>query len=159
MREREEAQRIQDDIMRGQKVREAKEKERKEYLKWRRGIRQEEKRREKFIAAETKKRERKEYLKWTHEIRENERDISTRPILVSSAIRRNTQKWIIKGDDYVDQTVFLNSTSHKVISFINSIDSVGKKVHTVLVCKMVRTDPETGKNTLPSPTSVVKRIA
>ena len=144
MREREEAQRIQDEIMRGEKERETKEKERKEFLKWKREIRLEKKRRE---AAETKKKEREKFLKWRREIKENELEIRTRPILVSSAIKKNTQKWIIKGDDNVDPTVFLNSTSHKVIRLINSIDSVGKKVHTILVCKIVRADPETAKDT------------
>ena len=71
-----------------------------------------------------------------------------RPILVSEAIRRNTSKWMIPGGGFKDPLVFLESTTPAVERLINSTDSVGKKVHTVLVCKMVRTDPETGKNTL-----------
>ena len=70
-----------------------------------------------------------------------------RPILVSEAIRRNTSKWMIPGGGFKDPLVFLESTTLAVERLINSINSVGKKVHTVLVCKMVRTDPETGKNT------------
>ena len=37
-------------------------------------------------------------------------------------------------------TIFLESTSQAVERLINSTDSVGKKVHTVLVRKLVRTD-------------------
>ena len=70
-----------------------------------------------------------------------------RPTLVSEAIRRNTSKWMIPGRGFKDPLVFLESTTPAVERLINSIDSVGKKVHTVLVCKMVRTDLETGKNT------------
>ena len=70
-----------------------------------------------------------------------------RPILVSEAIRRNTSKWMVPGGGFKDPLVFLESTTPAVERLINSINSVGKKVHTVLVCKMVRTDPETGKNT------------
>ena len=77
-----------------------------------------------------------------------------RPILVSEAIRRNTSKWMIPGGGFKDPLI-LESTTPAVERLINSIDSVGEKVHTVLVCKMVRTDLETGKNTL---TSVVKPI-
>ena len=134
MRGREEAQRIQDEIMRDQEG-----KERKEFLKWKRETKREKKRREKVIAAVTKKKEREEFLKWKREIKENELEIRTRPMLNSSAIKKNTQKWLIKGDDYIDPTIFLNSTSHKVIGLINSIDHVGKKVNTVLICKMVKT--------------------
>ena len=53
---------------------------------------------------------------------------------------------MIPGRGFKDPLVFLESTTPAVERLINSIDSVGKKVHTVLVCKMVRTDPETGKN-------------
>ena len=70
-----------------------------------------------------------------------------RPILVSEAIRRNTSKWMIPGGGFKDPLVVLESTTPAVQRLINSIDSVGKKAHTVLVCKMVRTGPETGKNT------------
>ena len=72
-------------------------------------------------------KEREEFLKWKREIHENELEIRTRPILVSSAIKKNTQKWIIKGDDYVDPTVFLENTTSTVERLISSIDSVGKR--------------------------------
>ena len=71
-----------------------------------------------------------------------------RPILVSEAIKRNTSKWMIPGGGFKDPLVFLENTTPAVERLINSIDSVGKKVHTVLVCKMVRTNRETGKNTI-----------
>ena len=58
MREREEAQRIQDEIMHDQEG-----KERKEFLKWKREIKREKKRREKVIAAGTKKRKGKNFLR------------------------------------------------------------------------------------------------
>ena len=70
-----------------------------------------------------------------------------RPTLVSEAIRRNTSKWMIPGGEFKDPNIFLESTAPAVERLINSIDSVGKKVYTVLVCKMVRTNPETGINT------------
>ena len=54
---------------------------------------------------------------------------------------------MIPGGGFKDPAVFLESTTPAVERLINSIDSVGKKVHTVLVCKMVRTNPETGKDT------------
>ena len=55
---------------------------------------------------------------------------------------------MIPGGGFKDPVVFLESTTLAVERLINSIDSVGKKVHTVLVCKMVRSNPETGKDTL-----------
>ena len=71
-----------------------------------------------------------------------------KPTLISEAIRKNTSKWIIPGGGFQDPTVFLEITTPVVERLINSIDSVGKKVHTVLVCKMGRSNPETGKDTL-----------
>lgn len=71
-----------------------------------------------------------------------------RPILVSEAIRRNTSKWVIHGDGFKDPEILLESTTSAVDELINSTDSVGKKVHVVLVCKMVRTDPETGRDVI-----------
>ena len=46
-----------------------------------------------------------------------------------------------------DPAVFLESTAPAVERLINSINSAGKKVNVVLTCKMVKTDPATGKNT------------
>ena len=71
---------------------ETKKRERKEYLKWRNEIEQEGERRE---AIETKKRETDEFLKWDREIKENELALNMgKPILISSAIHKNTQKWL-----------------------------------------------------------------
>ena len=70
-----------------------------------------------------------------------------RPILVSEAIRRNTSKWAINGDGFKGPVVFLESRTPAVERLINSIDRVWKKVHAVLVCKMVRTNPETEEDT------------
>ena len=67
------------------------------------------------------------------------------PILISRAIRRNTQKWFVKGDGYNDSDVFLKSTAPAVERLIDSIGSAGKKVNVVLICKMMKTDPATGK--------------
>ena len=55
---------------------------------------------------------------------------------------------MIPGGGFKDPLVFLESTTPAVERLINSIDSVGKKVYTVLVCKMGRSNPETGKDTL-----------
>ena len=55
---------------------------------------------------------------------------------------------MIPGGGFKDPLVFLENTTPAVERLINSIDSVGKKVHTALVCKMGRTNPETGKTNL-----------
>ena len=70
-----------------------------------------------------------------------------RPILISNAIRRNTQKWLVKGDGYKDPLIFLKSTAPTVERLIDSVDSEGKKVSVFLVCKMMKTDLDTGKTT------------
>ena len=67
------------------------------------------------------------------------------PILISRTIRRNTQKWFVKGDEYNDPDVFLKSTAPAVGRLIDSIGSAGKKVNAVLICKMVKTGLATGK--------------
>ena len=71
-----------------------------------------------------------------------------RPRLISKAIKKSTSKWAISGNNFKDPKVFLDITTPTVERLINSTDSVGKKVNTVLVCKMVRTDSTTGKNTI-----------
>ena len=129
-------------------------------------IRDEEKRRkreEKKRRRETKKEyERKERFriakkKLESKFKKNEKSgKNLRPILVSEAIRRNTSKWMIPGGGFKDPLVFLESITPAVERLINSIDSVEKKVHTVLVCKMGRTNPEPEKIPSPSPTSAVK---
>ena len=70
------------------------------------------------------------------------------PILVSDAIRKNTSKYMIPGGAFKDPNVFLERTTAAVGRLINSVNSVGKKVHVVMVCKMVRTDARTGKDTI-----------
>lgn len=44
--------------------------------------------------------------------------------------------------------VVLDFTTEHVERLINSTNSVGKKVNTVLVCKMIRSDPATGENVI-----------
>ena len=72
---------------------------------------------------------------------------SAQPILISHAIRKNTQKWFVKGAGYKDPCIFLDSTTPAVIRLIDSVNSAGKKVNVVLICKMMKTDPATGENT------------
>ena len=70
---------------------------------------------------------------------------NVRPILISNAIRRNTQKWLVKGDiGYEDPLIFLKSTAPTVEHLIDSVNSAGK---IVLICKMMKTDLATGKTT------------
>ena len=136
----------------------------KETKRWEREINREEKRRaaaekrraaaEKRRAAAEKRRaaakkkfrtNRNKLQKKLERIHKQGKNV--RPRLVSNAIRNNTSKWVIDGTNFKDPKVFLNVTSQAVIGLIKSIDSVGKKVNTVLVCKMVRSDPTTGKKT------------
>ena len=122
----------------------------KETKRWEREINQEEKRRavaKKRQAAAKKKfrTNRNKLQKKLEKIRKQGKNV--RPRLVSNAIRNNTSKWIIDGTNFKDPKVFLNVTTPSVNGLINSINSVGKKVNTVLVCKMVRSDPATGKKT------------
>ena len=154
-------------------ARETRRRERAEAARWNREIRQEEGRRVRVTAAETKRRERAEFLKWSKEIHAEEtrqefqrwkgkkkflevrkrlarvlqHQKNVRPILISNAIRRNTQKWLVKGDGYKDPLVFLKSTAPTVERLIDSVNSAGKKVNVVLICKMMKTDPATGKTT------------
>ena len=53
----------------------------------------------------------------------------------------------MKGDGYKDLLIFLKSTAPTVERLINSINSAGKKVNVVLICKMMKMDPATGKTT------------
>ena len=123
----------------------------KETQKWEREIRNEEKRQAKVL-DDLKWRGKKKFGDIRRKLENKLKKIkksgkNIRPTLVSEAIRRNTSKWAINGDGFKDPVVFLESTTPAVERLIISIDSVGKKVHTVLVCKMVRTNPETGKDT------------
>ena len=163
MREREELMRRKEEV-KSQKRREKEERMRKkadedrlkkETKRWEKEIRDDEKRRkleEKKRRQETKKEyERKERFRIAKKKLESKfkkMGKNLKPILVSEAIRRNTSKWMIPGGGFKDPLVFLENTTPAVERLINSIDSVGKKVHTVLVCKMGRTNPETGKDTL-----------
>ena len=69
------------------------------------------------------------------------------PVLISDAIRGNTQKWVFKGNDYKHPVVFLENTGPAVVRLINSINSAGKKVNGVLTKKLVKSDPVTGEDT------------
>ena len=75
-------------------------------------------------------------------IREEGRHL--RPTQVSEAIRGRTGKWTIDGGGFKDPIVFLDVTTPAVERLINGVDSVGKKVHTSLRLKLVRSDPSTG---------------
>ena len=142
MREREELMR----------KRESQAKLKKETQKWEREIKKEEKRQARVLDDlkwKGKKKFRDIRKRLDNKLKKIEKSgKNIRPILISEAIRRNTSKWIIPGGGFKDPAVFLESTTPAVERLINSIDSVGKKVHTVLVCKMVRTNPETGKDTI-----------
>ena len=123
---------------------------RKETQKWEREIGKEEKRQVKIL-DDLKWRGKKKFRDIRKKLQNKLKKIeksgkNIRPILISEAIRRNTSKWIINGDGFKDPEVFLESTTPAVERLINSIDSVGKKVNAILVCKMVRTNPETGRD-------------
>ena len=152
---------------------ETRKRERAEASKWRREIEKEKTRREKVKAAGTKRRERAEFLKWSKGIHaeETRREFqrwkgkkkflkvrkrlarvlqhqkNVRPILISRAIRRNTEKWLVKSDGYKDPLIFLTSTAPTVERLIDSVSSAGKKVNVILICKMMKTAPATGKTT------------
>ena len=122
----------------------------KETQKWEREIRKEEKRQVKILddlkwRGKKKFRDiRKKLQNKLKKIEKSGKNIG--PILISEAIRRDTSKWVINGNGFKDPEVFLESTTSAVERLINSIDSVGKKVNTILVCVMVRTNPETGRD-------------
>ena len=155
-------------------ARETRRRERTEAARWNCEIRQEG-RRVRVTAAGTKRRERAEFLKWSKEIHAEEtrqefqgwkgkkkflkvrkrlarvlqHQKNVRPILISHAIHRNIQKWLVKGDGYKDPLIFLKSTAPTVERLIDSVNSAGKKVNVVLICKMMKTDPATGKTRTP----------
>ena len=118
---------------------------------WEKEINQEEKRRaaakKRQAAAKKKFRTNRNKLQKKLE-RIQKQGKNVRPRLVSNAIRNNTSKWSIDGTNFKGPRVFLNVTTPSVIGLINSINSIGKKIKTVLVCKMVRSDPATGKKTI-----------
>ena len=123
----------------------------KERKKWKREIRQEEHRQAKVLDGlrwkGSKKRlrdNRRKLQKNLIKIHQEGRNL--RPRLVSEAIRRNTSKWSINGGGFRDPRTILDITTPAVKRLINSIDSVGKKVHTSLKLKLVRTDPESNTN-------------
>ena len=82
------------------------------------------------------------------EIQANERRLprQLRPVLITDAIRGNTQKWTFKGTGQKDPVVFLDQTVDATVWLIDSINSAGKKVNGVLTLKLVKSDPVTGKN-------------
>ena len=135
-----------------QQAKENKQGAERERKRWEREIKQEEKRQAKVL----------DDLRWKGSkkfgnirnklqkklLRIQKQGKKIRPRLVSEAIRKNTSKWSIDGKNFKDPRVFLDVTTRTVKRLIDSIDSVGKKVNTVLVCKMVRSDPATGENTI-----------
>ena len=126
-------------------ARKTRRRERAEAARWNREIRQEEGRRVRVTAAETKRRERAEFLKWSKEIHAEEtpqefqrwkgkkkclkvrkrlarvlqHQNNVHPILISNAICKNTQKWLVKGDGYKDPLIFLKSTAPTVERLID----------------------------------------
>ena len=113
-----------------------------QFLKWLKEIHAEETRRE-FQRREGKKK----FLtvrKRLSRVIQHQKNV--RPILIFHAIRRNTQ-WLVKGDGYKAPLIFLKSTAPIVERLIDSVNSAGKKVNVVLICKMMKTDPATGKTT------------
>jgi hypothetical protein len=70
------------------------------------------------------------------------------PELVSNALRKRTEKWVIDGNGYKDPKIFLDGTTEHVERLVNNTDSIGKKVYTSLYCEMIRSDPETGVDTI-----------
>ena len=113
----------------------------KETLKWEQEIRKEEKRQAKVLDG-LKWRGKKKfgYIRRKLEnklkkIKKSGRNI--RPTLISEVIGRNTSKWAINRDGFKDPVVFLENTTPAVERLIISTNSIGKKVHTILVCKMV----------------------
>ena len=69
------------------------------------------------------------------------------PVLISNAIRGQTQKWSFKGDGYKDPVFFLEQTTASAVRLIDSIGSAGKKVNGEFTLKLVKSDPVTGKDT------------
>ena len=133
-----------------QEAKENKQRLAMETKQWEREIKQEEKRQAKVLDDLRWKGSKKfgnirnKLQRKLGKIQEQGKNI--RPRLVSEAIKKNTSKWSINGGIFKDPKVFLDVTTPTVKRLIDSIDSVGKKVNTVLVCKMVRSDPATGEN-------------
>ena len=69
------------------------------------------------------------------------------PVLISNAIRGQTQKWSFPGGAHKDPVIFLEQTSASAVRLIDSINSAGKKVNGVLTLELVKSDPVTGKDT------------
>ncbi len=65
------------------------------------------------------------------------------PTLVSSAFKRDTDKWKISGAGYKDPLVFLNNIRSAVRGIVDGVVGM-KKVYTLLLCEMEREDPKTG---------------
>ncbi|CAB4045092.1 Hypothetical predicted protein, partial [Paramuricea clavata] len=66
--------------------------------------------------------------------------------LVSSAIEKNTAKWMIPGDEFKDPWVFLNSARSEVEKIVNDVEGA-KKVYLVLTCELVKEDSKTKQKT------------
>ncbi len=101
-----------------------------------------------WLVSHTPKTARKRYTV-VHNVRKKKimslygRYPPTIPVLVSSAIKKNTAKWKISGDGYKDPLVFFNNVRSAVGGVINGVSGT-KKVYTVLLCLMGRENPKTG---------------
>ena len=119
----------------------------KETQKWEREVRKKEKRQAKVLDDlrwKGKKKFRTIKTKLQNKLKKIEKNV--KPVLVSDAIKKNTSKWVISGDSFKDPVVFLENTTPAVGRLIISTSGVGKKVNTVLVCKMVKTNAATREN-------------
>ena len=125
----------------------------RETQKWDREIKQEERRQAKVLDdlkwRGSKKKFRTIRTRLQSKLtRIEESGKNIRPRLISNAIKRNTSKWGISGENFKDPRIFLDITTPTVERLIHSTDSVRKKVNTVLMRKMMRTDLVTGKDTI-----------
>lgn len=124
----------------------------KETQKWEREIKKEERRQAKVLDDlrwRGSKKFRTIRTKLQNKLKRIEKSgKNIRPRLISNAIKKNTTKWGINGNGFKDPVAFLDITTPAVERLINSTDSVGKKVNTVLVCKMIRSNAATAENTI-----------
>ncbi len=65
----------------------------------------------------------------------------TNSVLVSEAIRGNTVKWIISGEDFKDPFIFFEQCEGRIVTNANG----PKKVSATLVCVLEREDLKTGE--------------
>ena len=72
---------------------------------------------------------------WHDAQEEQQHDARINLVLVSEAIRRNTAKWIVPGNDFKDPFIFLDSAKDEVEKIVTDVNG-HKKVNTTLVCVM-----------------------